>query len=88
MFWAKPKGTFRPYQTPEPQPRGAVTRRAVAKRRSRASGLTRLSAEAIRGAVLCYRVFSKLRLPYSPISLLIGMFFWRGAASWPPAEIG
>ena len=28
----------------EPQPRGAVTRRAVAKRRSRASGLTRLSA--------------------------------------------
>ena len=33
----------------EPQPRGAVTRRAVAQRRSRASGLTRLSAEAIRG---------------------------------------
>ena len=31
----------------EPQPRGAVTRRAVAQRRSRASGLTRLSAEAI-----------------------------------------
>ena len=28
----------------EPQPRGAVTRRAVAQRRSRASGLTRLSA--------------------------------------------
>ena len=44
-----PKGTFRPYQMPEPQPRGAVTRRAVAQRRSRASGLTRLSAEAIRG---------------------------------------
>ena len=43
------KGTFRPYQTPEPQPRGAVTRRAVAQRRSRASGLTRLSVEAIRG---------------------------------------
>ena len=33
----------------EPQPWGAVTRRAVAQRRSRASGLTRLSAEAIRG---------------------------------------
>ena len=31
----------------EPQPRGAVTRRAVAQRRSRAGGLTRLSAEAI-----------------------------------------
>ena len=31
----------------EPQPRGAVTRRAVAQRRSLASGLTRLSAEAI-----------------------------------------
>ena len=48
MFGAKPKGTFRPYQTPEPQPRGAVTRRAVAQRRSRAGGLTRRSAEAIR----------------------------------------
>ena len=33
----------------EPQPRGAVTRRAVAQRRSRASGLTRPLAEAIRG---------------------------------------
>ena len=44
-----PKGTFRPYQPLEPQPRGAVTRRAVAQRRSRASGLTRLLAEAIRG---------------------------------------
>ena len=33
----------------EPQPWGAVTRRAVAQRRSRASGLTRLSAAAIRG---------------------------------------
>ena len=41
---AKPKGTFRPYQPSEPQPRGAVTRRAVAQRGSRASGLTRLSA--------------------------------------------
>ena len=44
MFWAKPKASLRPYQTPEPQPWGAVTRRAVAQRRSRASGLTRLSA--------------------------------------------
>ena len=44
-----PKGTFRPYQPLEPQPRGAVTRRAVAQRRSRASGLTRPLAEAIRG---------------------------------------
>ena len=38
-----PKGTFRPYQPLEPQPRGAVTRRAVAQCRSRASGLTRPS---------------------------------------------
>ena len=44
-----PKGTFRPYQPSEPQPRGAVTRRAVAQRRSRAGGLTRRSAAAIRG---------------------------------------
>ena len=28
-----PKGTFRPYQLSEPQPRGAVTRRAVAQRK-------------------------------------------------------
>ena len=42
--WTGRKGTFRPYQTPEPQPGGAVTRRAVAQRRSRASGLTRLWA--------------------------------------------
>ena len=47
-----PQGPFRPYQPSEPQPRGAVTRRAVAQRRSRAGGLTRLSAAAIRGAVL------------------------------------
>ena len=43
-----PKGTFRPYQPSEPQPRGAVTRGAVAQRGSRASGLTRPLAEAIR----------------------------------------
>ena len=48
MFGANtPKASFRPYQTPEPQPWGAVTRRAVAQRRSRASGLTRPLAEAI-----------------------------------------
>ena len=50
------KGTFRPYQTPEPQPRGAVTRRAVAQRRSRASGLTRPLAEAIRSFRLGFGV--------------------------------
>ena len=44
MFGAKPKASFRPYQTPEPQPWGAVTRGAVAQRGSRAGGLTRLSA--------------------------------------------
>ena len=39
MFGANaPQGTFRPYQPSEPQPRGAVTRGAVARRRSRASG--------------------------------------------------
>ena len=43
------KGTFRPYQPLEPQPRGAVTRRAVAQRRSRASGLSRSLTKAIRG---------------------------------------
>ena len=48
--WTGRKGTFRPYQPLEPQPRGAVTRRAVAQRRSRASGLTRPFAEAIRGS--------------------------------------
>ena len=48
-MWTGRKGTFRSYQPPEPQPRGAVTRRAVAQRRSRASGLTRPLAEAIRG---------------------------------------
>ena len=34
MFGADaPKGTFRPYQLSEPQPRGALTRRAVAQRK-------------------------------------------------------
>ena len=36
----------------EPQPRGAVTHRAVAQRRSRASGLTRPLTEAIRSGPL------------------------------------
>ena len=39
MFAAKPKGSFRPYQTPEPQPSGAVTRRAVAQRRRFSQGV-------------------------------------------------
>ena len=33
------KGTFRPSQTPEPQPSGAVTRRAVAQRRRFSQGV-------------------------------------------------
>ena len=45
----------------EPQPSGAVTRRAVAQRRSRASGLTRLSAAAIRGFGFGFVV------PFSPV---------------------
>ena len=62
-----PKGTFRPYQTPEPQPWGAVTRRAVAQRRSRASGLTRPSAEAIRGLILVLGlILLSVSLPVPP----------------------
>ena len=64
----------------EPQPRGAVTRRAVAQRRSRASGLTRPSAAAI-------RVFDSgfglgfVAVPFSPVllrfevSLLFSVFY-------------
>ena len=33
------KPSFRPYQTPEPQPSGAVTRRAVAQRRRFSQGV-------------------------------------------------
>ena len=44
-----PKGNFRPYQPPEPQRWGGVTRRAVAERRRRGAGLTCPGAEAIRG---------------------------------------
>ena len=40
-----------PGQRLEPQRGNGVTRRVVAQRRSRASGLTRLSAKAIRGLV-------------------------------------
>ena len=62
--WTGRKGTFRLYQLSEPQPRGAVTRRAVAQRRSRASGLTRLSAEAIR--VFDFGFLCRVRLPGPP----------------------
>ena len=49
-MWTGRKGIFSAIPGRlEPQPRGAVTRRAVAQRRSRASGLTRRSAAAIRG---------------------------------------
>ena len=44
----------------EPQPRGAVTRRAVAQRRSRASGLTRPLAAAIWGFL------GFVAVPFSP----------------------
>ena len=67
MFGAKPKASFRPYQTPEPQPWGAVTRRAVAQRRSRASGLTRRSAEAIWGFDSGFGLgFGAIRLSAAP----------------------
>ena len=49
----------------EPQPRGAVTRRAVAQRRSRASGLTRLSAAAIR--VFDFGFLCRLRFARSAV---------------------
>ena len=45
----------------EPQPRGVVTRRAVAQRRSRAGGLTRPLAAAIRGFGLGFVV-----VPFPP----------------------
>ena len=48
-MWTGRKEPFGHTRRLEPQPRGAVTRRAVAQRRSRASGLTRLLAEAIWG---------------------------------------
>ena len=62
----------------EPQRRGAVTRRAVAQRRSRASGLTRPSAAAISDfrldglAELAAQRFSK-RNAYSLPSLRSGL---------------
>ena len=48
-MWTGRKGTFWPYQPPESQRRGGVTRRAVAKRRRRGSALARLFPEAISG---------------------------------------
>ena len=60
----------------EPQPRGAVTRRAVAQRRSRVSGLTRLSAEAIRGFWVGFLL--SVRLPVPPrygVSLLFSVLY-------------
>ena len=76
--------------TPEPQPWGAVTRRAVAQRRSRASGLTRLSAEAIRGfwlprplarrSAVCSKsvVFSSLPIRKGLILTFRAVFLQRG----------
>ena len=60
----------------EPQPRGAVTRGAVARRRSRASGLTRLSAQAIRGfwVGFCWRSACPVPLRYD-ISLLFSVLY-------------
>ena len=79
------KGTFRPYQPSEPQPRGAVTRRAVAQRRSRASGLTRLSAAAIRWfwlprplarrSAVCSKSFVFRSLPIRK-ALVLPFVFW------------
>ena len=62
--------------TPEPQPRGAVTRRAVAQRRSRAGGLTRPLAEAIRGfgVGVCCRLVSSVPLRFE-VSLLFSVLY-------------
>ena len=68
-MWTGRKEPFGHTSRLEPQPRGAVTRRAVAQRRSRAGGLTRLSAAAIRGFGFGWAV----RLPDPPrfsVSLL------------------
>ena len=66
----------------EPQPRGAVTRRAVAQRGSRASGLTRLSAEAIRGVDSGFGLgFVVVRFPPFrrdiAVSLLFSVFTYK-----------
>ena len=60
----------------EPQPRGGVTRRAVAQRRSRAGGLTRPWAEVIRGFGLefCCRFGSPIPLRYG-VSFLFSVFY-------------
>ena len=65
-MWTGRKEPFGHTRRLEPQPRGAVTRRAVAQRRSRASGLTRPLAEAIRGLILVLGwVLLSVRLPCS-----------------------
>ena len=68
-----PKGTFRPYQLSEPQPRGAVTRRVVAQRSSRASGLTCPLAEAI--WVFDFGFLCRIRLPAAP-RFAVSLFFF------------
>ena len=71
--WGEAERNLSAYQTPEPQPWGAVTRRAVAQRRSRASGLTRLLAEAIRGfdSGFCCRPVP----PRFAVSLLLSVLY-------------
>ena len=57
----------------KPQPRGGgVTRRAVAQRRSRASGLTHPLAEAIRGFGLGFVV---VPVPPVPPRYCVSLFF-------------
>ena len=74
------KGTFRPYQTPEPQPWGAVTRRAVAQRRSRAKRLDLPLGVGYPGVLILVLgwVLLSVRLPVSPrygVSLLFSVFY-------------
>ena len=76
-MWTGRKGTFRPYQPLEPQPRGAVTRRAVAQRRSRASGLTSPLGVGYPGVLIL--VLLSGRLP-DPLRYGVSLFF---SASYP-----
>ena len=57
-MWTGRKEPFGHTRRLEPQPRGTVTRRAVAQRRSRVSDLARLLAKAIRGFGLGFVVVS------------------------------
>ena len=80
MFGAKPKASFRLYQTLEPQPRGAVTRRAVAQRRSRAKRLDLPLGVGYPGVLILVLgwVLLSVRLPVSPrygVSLLFSVFY-------------